>query len=166
MVPVMKLPMPAFEILVTPLSVNAPAVIATLPVVALISPVEDVMPDAPVMAPLEEIMIEGVLRKLVNPVAEEILMPLTVPPADAKRLMRFEVFVPEEGVDAAPCVMVMPFTATPAPVLLFLKMKFARLLALEARRLGVKLWASPEVPVEREDKAGLLDPEMLNPPVP
>ena len=165
-VPVIKLPTPAFEIRVAPLSVNAPAEMATFPAVAVMSPEAEVMPMAPVMAPPEEMSMLGVLRKLVKPLAEEKVMPLTVPPEPATRFTRFDVLVPEEGLAAAPSVIVMPFTASPAPVLLFLNVKLARLAEAEARRFAVKLFASPDVPVEVMDKAGLVTPDTLNPPVP
>ncbi len=67
---------------------------------------------APEIFPEESMTIDGVLRKFVNPVAEEILIPLTVPPAAAEKESKFEVF-PE--LVAAFSEIKSPVAVLPAP---------------------------------------------------
>ncbi len=63
------------------------------------------------MAPAPEITMLGVFKKLVNPVAEEILIPLTVPLAPAANEIRLEVL---PVLVAAASVMLSPVAVVPA----------------------------------------------------
>ena len=66
-------------------------------------------PDAPLIAPAPDITIDGVLRKFVNPVAEEILMPFTVPFVPAAKLIRLLILP----------VLVAAFSVMESPVAVF-----------------------------------------------
>jgi hypothetical protein len=115
-VPVMKVPTPALVILVVPAKVRLPAVMATSPAVTtkppavIVSPPEaTVKPVRPVRTPAPDNTAVGVLIKLVKPVAEVMLIPLTVPLAPAARLRRLEVFP----------VLVAAFSVMESPVAVF-----------------------------------------------
>ena len=75
-------------------------------------------------------------------------MPLIVPPVLADRLIRLLVLVPELGEAAALSVTVSPLIVLPAPVLLFLKVRLARLLLLIVRDVSETANTSPVVEVE------------------
>lgn len=79
---------------------------------------EEVIPVAPVIAPAEEITIEGVFKKLVYPVAERKFIPLVVsdPPRTppASKLSRFRALVPDKGVEVLVGVISNPPTVIPA----------------------------------------------------
>jgi hypothetical protein len=69
------------------------------------------MEPAPEMLPEESMTMEGVLRKLVKPVLEAMLMPLTVPLAPAAKANKLEVF---PVLVAAFSVMDNPVAVLPA----------------------------------------------------
>jgi hypothetical protein len=85
------------------------------------------------------------------------LIPFTVPLAAEVRLMRLLLLVPEDGVLAACSVIVNPLTVFPAPELLFLKVKFARLVLLAVKAESVTANMSPEVAVEVIDSVPVMD---------
>lgn len=85
------------------------------------------------------------------------LIPLTVPPEAAVRLIRLEVFVPLEGEAEADSLMVNPLMVFPAPVLLFLKDKLARLVLLVDRLLSVTSKISPAVAVDVIDSVPVIE---------
>ena len=75
-VPVIKVPTPALEMRVVPPRVRAPAVMATLPAVAVMSPVVAVIPAEPVNRPAEVMVPEEVVEML--PVVDKVPLVLTV----------------------------------------------------------------------------------------
>ena len=107
---------------------------------------------APEIAPVAEILIEGVFKKLLKPVAEAKLIPLIRPRAllfAASKLIPLVVSIPKPALLASTNVKSIPLTVVPVITLLLLVTLRAKSFDASAvRDVSVRLAIVPDVAVE------------------